>query len=330
MRTFRNKKILITGGAGFIGSHLAQELLKSGCRITIVDKISSKIPQVKSIPQNLKRFILNNGLRTGYDFIFHLAGTASVGTSVENPFFDFEENLYQTLILLEALRSLKKSPFLIYASSAAVYGIPKKMPVSEESPTLPVSPYGVSKLAAERYVRVYSELYHLPAVNCRFFSVYGPGQRKQVIFDLISKIQTNPHGLAVLGDPNQTLDLIYIDDLLRAIILVTQKSRGLGEVYNIASGKSYKMAEIVRALGATLGIKPIIRYSQDTRPGTNLQWRVDISKIKQLGFRPEITLAKGLTMTQEWFEVPSFSSSIKRVNFSKTISSHFILDDVGQ
>lgn len=293
MRSFKNKKILITGGAGFIGTHLAKNLAKAGSKITVIDAKTGK---------DLKKFVQTGGLKKNFDFVFHLAGSASVRDSLKNPLQDLEQNLENTLVLLEGLRLLKKPPLLIFASSAAVYGVPEKMPVTENSPTLPASPYGASKLAAEHYVAIYSHLYRIPSVILRFFSVYGPGQRKQVIYDLIKKIQADPNYLEILGSPNQMVDLIYIDDLVRAIILSAQKSLGQGEVYNLATGKSIKMTEILRLLFQIFKVKPKIKYLLDARPGANLKWRVNIIKLKKIGFQPRVGLLAGLTEVKKWIE----------------------------
>lgn len=293
MRDITSKKILVTGAAGFIGSHLAAELKKRGGRVTSVDR---------KIGQDINKFVHSGGLKKNFDFVFHLAGSASVGESLKNPLRDLEQNLENTLVLLEGLRQLKKPPLLIFASSAAVYGIPKKMPVSENSPTFPVSPYGISKLGAEKYITLYSQLYRLPSIILRFFSVYGPGQRKQVIYDLIKKIQTDPNHLEILGSSTQMIDLIYIDDLVRAMILSAQKSLGLGEVYNLATGKSTKMRTILRLLFQIFKVRPKIKYLKDARPGTNLQWRVNILRLQKIDFQPRVGLSAGLNEVKKWFD----------------------------
>jgi UDP-glucose 4-epimerase len=197
----KNKKILITGGAGFIGSRLVRSFVKQGADVTIIDRLSTgsleniepvldKIHLIQADlqqPDELKKLNLSS-----YDYLFHLAANAYVPTSVENPAFDLNLNLMLTFQILELMRSTKKSPHLIFASTAAVYGNPKKLPITETDPVDPISPYGVSKLAAERYAYVFSKLYGLKTTTLRFFSVYGPGQRKQVVFDMVEKIRQNP------------------------------------------------------------------------------------------------------------------------------------------
>src|SRR5690606_14091871 len=135
-----------------------------------------------------------------FDYIFHLAANAYIPPSVEAPAYDFALNLHNTFTLLEALRQAPRRPRLVNVSSAAVYGNPASLPIGEGDPTVPISPYGVSKLAAERYVAVFSQLYGLPASSVRLFSVYGPRQRKQVVYDLLCRLRQNPRCLEVLGD----------------------------------------------------------------------------------------------------------------------------------
>ncbi len=191
---WQGKSVLVSGGAGFLGSHLVEQLTSAGAVVTIVDDLSTGHREnlsavsdavelkVLDIRQSIWEQILNDNQ---YDVIFHLAANAYVPPSVERPAWDYQINLDSTFRLLEALHTIKWPGVLIYASSAAVYGNPVRIPICEDDPTVPISPYGVAKLAAERYNAVYSQLYGLRSASLRFFSLYGPRQRKQVVYDLI-------------------------------------------------------------------------------------------------------------------------------------------------
>jgi len=290
MFTLKNKNILITGGAGFIGSELAQELLVLGCRIKIIDKNEKGSP-------DLKKFLVNHKNLEKFDFIFHLAGNSSIRPSVENPRFDLEQNVGYTLLLLESLKQLKKKPLLIYASSAAVYGIPKKIPIRESDPMLPISPYGISKMAAERYIAFYTQEYGIKSLILRFFSVYGPGQKKQAIFRFSKRMRDNED---IETDFHQNRDFIYINDLLGAILLAVRNCKGEGEVYNIATGQPKTLKEVVKVIARIWGVKPVIKHEKDKI--SFYTEKVDISKIKKLGFRPKIKFEDGIKKIKEWLE----------------------------
>ena len=300
MRNFKNKKILITGGAGFIGSNLSQKLLTYGSKITIVDKARLNMPNVKSIKWDLSRFIFQDGLKEKFDFIFHLAGNSSASYSILEPVKDSEQNIQNTLMLLEALRKLKKSPLLIYFSSAAVYGISKGIPIKESDPTFPLSPYGVSKLAAEKYVSVYCQNFGVEAVILRPFSVYGPGQKKQVVYDLIKKIQENPKHLEVQDSPARSRDFIFIDDLIDAILLVITKGTSDGDVYNVASGVPSTLGKLVKIISQLEKVSPKVKYLPLKTPF--YQERADISKLKALGYKAKVSFFDGLKATKEWID----------------------------
>ncbi len=301
--------MLITGGAGFIGFHLFRKLIGKGSLVDIIDKRIPAWPvdefdadytlyfAIDIIGEDFTAYLR----KTDYDYIFHLAGSASVQLSVKRPFTDFETNLRGTLNLLETLRTVDYLPKLIYLSSAAVYGNPVRSPISEEDATVPISPYGISKLAAERYLHVYSEIHGLPAVSVRPFSVYGPGQGKQVVFDIIRKIENNPKKLELFGTGMEARDFIYISDIVDALLIVAEKSNMTGEVYNLASGKSVEISEIAEEICRITGVSPQMEYKGSVRPGVPLVWEANIGKLKALGFRPAIEMHEGLRKTIEWF-----------------------------
>lgn len=294
------KKILITGGAGFIGRHLVNTLSQQNAEITIVDRsVGYSSDNIEYCCADIEIYLLDVDNLAQFEMIFHLAGNSHPMPSVNDPLMDFNLNLKVSILLLEALRKNGAKTRLINVSSAAIYGNPETLPIAESHKPSPLSPYGVSKLAVEQYVNVYSRLYNVQGISVRPFSVYGPGLYKQVVYDLIRKVLTSNNKIDVYGDGTQLRDFIYIDDLVNAMILVAQKGTP-GEVYNIASGKSHSINEVITAICMAMNIHPEIRYSGTVRSGEPDKWTVDISKISRLGFNPETILTDGIAKTVEW------------------------------
>jgi len=167
---------------------------------------------------------------------------------------------------------------------------------------VPISPYGVSKLAGERYVTVYSQIYGIPATSLRFFSIYGPRQRKQVVYDLLRKIRANPARLVALGDGSQARDFTYVLDVVQAMTLVAKAAPGQGEVYNVASGRTYSIADLVIAWCKVCRVAPEVVYTGQVRPGDAEKWVVDISRLRQLGFEAQTSLETGLAAIRDWYD----------------------------
>lgn len=305
-----NSKVLVTGGAGFIGSHLVDALVKIGCDITVVDNLTTgKLENLEAhkdsyrlVTEDLKEFLAKKEYPLdSFDFIFHLAGSAYVPYSVEFPEIDFRLNLENTLFLLEELRFCRNKPKLIFPSSAAVYGNPAKLPVSERDITIPVSPYGVGKLAAERYINVYCNLYKIRAVTMRLFSVYGIRHRKQVVYDLFVKLHKNPNRIEVHGDGTQTRDFINVRDVTKAMILLAVSDLESGEAVNVASGHSISIDDLVHAVSNSMRLNPQIDYIGHVRPGDVEHWRVDVRWGADLGMQPTVSLSEGLNELYDWF-----------------------------
>ena len=304
------KKVLVTGGSGFIGSGLINELNTRGALISVIDKapLNAELLEVGATEISyfnidiLSDNLMKNIQENTYDYIFHLAGSASVQFSVERTYEDFEVNLRGTLNLLETLRTLGGSRKLIFLSSAAVYGNPEKMPINEDDLTVPISPYGISKLAAERYLYVYSNIHGIKAISVRPFSVYGPGQKKQVIYDIIRKVKRDPKSLELFGSGKEARDFIYISDLVDALLLLAEKSKMTGEVYNAASGSSTRISLIAHEICDIMGVDPSITYRGSVRPGVPISWQADINRLRALGFNNHTEMKNGLTNTVKWFE----------------------------
>jgi UDP-glucose 4-epimerase len=301
-------RVLINGGAGFLGSHLAEELAAAGARVTLLDNFSSGalenltsvLPRVELIEHDILDANWQKILAAKYDFFFHLAGNAYVPSSVENPQFDFDLNLKLTFDILEILRTSNWRGRFIFPSSAAVYGNPRRMPIRESDWIVPISPYGVAKLAAERYLAIYHTLYGLNTAALRLFSVYGPRQRKLVVYDLIRKMMENPQHVPVYGDGSQMRDFVYVKDAIRAMLLVAERGACAGEVYNVASGASQTIQQLLEHIAQGLGVSPQIEYSGAVRPGEPEKWSVNINRLKKLGFTPAYLLQDGLAETIDW------------------------------
>ena len=302
----------MTGGAGFIGSHLVERLVHLGSILAVFDKLTTgSLTNLAEIGERVHLVEADVGqiewhdvlVRETYDVIFHMAGTAYVPFSVERPDLDFAANLLPTFRLLQAIRDIKWPGAVLFPSSAAVYGNPRRMPIHEEDPTVPISPYGVSKLAAERYLAVFSQLYGIRAASVRPFSAYGPRQRKLVVYDLIQRILADPTELFIYGDGSQVRDFIYVDDVVAALLCVAENAPLRGEAYNVASGEGCSIGKLVTLLCEMLGVDPQLNYSGAVRQGEPERWAVSIARIAALGYQPLVSLEEGLRPTVEWCRV---------------------------
>lgn len=302
-------RALVTGGAGFIGSHVVEHLVDRGFTVTVVDDLSTGrvenlqrvSAQIQFDERPLADLLEAPSALLAHDVVFHLAANAYIPPSVENPAFDYSLNLETTFRLLEVLRTSRQPPRLVYTSSAAVYGDPQRLPIHEADPTVPISPYGVSKLAAERYVAVYSRLYGIAASSVRLFSAYGPRQRKQVVYDLIDRLALEPTRLEVIGDGTQERDFVFAGDVAAAIALVGESAPARGEVYNVASGISHSIAQLVSTVCEVMGLDPELVYTGSVRPGDAQRWSVDTTALRDLGYRPCMSLRDGVAATWDWY-----------------------------
>ncbi len=304
-------RILITGGAGFIGANLAHFLSERGAQITIYDDFSvGSLENIKSLAgkvtvvngkienfESVKRAIADQ------EYVFHLAANASVPISSENPRYDFETNLLGTFNVLESLRTMKSPANLLLTSSAAVYGRQNILPMQESTELKPCSPYGASKLAAEIMCQTFHRVYDLPAVCVRFFNVYGPLQRKYVMFDIMKKLRQDKNRLEVIGTGLQIRDFLYVSDAIDACLLLIRTQSAFGNVYNVATGIGTKIQDLVTMLLEILELdeKTDVVYTRKSWAGDIEKLLADTTKINTLGFKPKVDLKEGLSRFVSWF-----------------------------
>lgn len=313
-------KLLITGGAGFIGSNLARAFLKEGAKVRIIDNlITGKIENIEDIKEKVE-FIegditdiksLDAAVK-GVDYILHEAAIPSVARSVEDPISSNHANVTGTLILLEAARKhgVKR---VVYAASSSAYGDTPTLPKREDMTPLPLSPYAITKLTGEYYMKVYFELFGIETISLRYFNVFGPYQDPKseyaaVIPRFITKI-LNDEQPVIFGDGLQTRDFCYIDNVIYANILALKAAKdALGKVYNIACGRRINLLQLVEMINRILGkdIKPIF---DKPRPGDVKHSLADISLAKEkLNYEVKVDVEEGLKKTIEWFKTRRIKS----------------------
>lgn len=300
--------VLVTGGAGFIGSHLVDELVENGAEVTVVDDLSSgrksnlkkSIDQIEFIEEDIRNLEEPSIIPQNTSLVFHLAANASVPTSVNNPSYDYEVNSSGTFKLLEQCRK-KDIEKIIYSSSAAVYGEPLYTPIDESHPLNPISPYGASKLCGEKMGFAFSNTYGLSFSALRIFNVYGPRQGKYVMHDFAKKLEKNPECLHVLGTGSQKRSFCYISDAIDAFLLLAEK--GEEEVFNLAGEDLIKIGDLARLMVSKLSPETKIRYKGESWTGDIQNLVADISKIKQEGFEPKVTLKDGIEKLIEHYRL---------------------------
>jgi UDP-glucose 4-epimerase len=294
------KRIFVTGGAGFIGSHLCKKLSDSTRKLTVYDNLSSgKIENVKHLPK--VRFVKGDildlkklGSQEKADLIVHLAAQVVVPYSMENPVEDFETNARGTLNVLEKAR--KDDARVVFTSSAAVYGNPTKLPTPEEYGFNPTSCYGLSKVVGEEYCNMYSKQYGLNITILRLANAYGP-RCHGVISDFLDKLNRNPEKLEIIGTGLQSRDFVHVSDVVEAFKLAAVSQEAIGKTYNIGFGATTKIIDLAKI------ILKIMNLSEKTAiTTTNVPWKGDINTIwfdvnkvkKELKWTPKIRLEDNL------------------------------------
>jgi dTDP-glucose 4,6-dehydratase len=310
-------KILVTGGAGFIGSHIVDELIEKSFDVTVIDNLDTgqleniahhkKSKDFHFIRGDIRNFDLLEETLKDIDAVFHEAALASVTLSVKNPILTNDTNVGGTLNLLKTCCELGVKRF-VFASSAAIYGQGKSPLKKEDDALNPTSPYGVSKLAAEKYVRVFHSAYGLETVCLRYFNVFGPRQNVDIhgsyggaISIFIKRILK---GLPpkIYGDGEQTRDFVYVKDVVQANMLALSRKSAAGEVFNIATGKKTSINQVAKTLREIMNRKDLKNMHLDPRATDIRHGYADISKAqKTLGYTPKFSIKEGLTELVNWY-----------------------------
>lgn len=295
--------VLITGVAGFLGRYVARHFARQGWRVVGFDEVppeNVQIADVEYVRAQLPGSALGETLKAlTPDACVHCAGRASVGLSMDQPAADYYGNTLLVFELLEALRRHAPRCRFLLLSSAAIYGNPASLPVTEQHAVQPLSPYGYHKRQAELLCEEFSRIYSLPTACARIFSAYGPGLRRQVVWDICEKILTTGR-LALRGTGTESRDFIHAADIAQALHLLATKAPCEGDVYNLASGREMTIAELAATLLRALGSQIQPTFDGHATPGDPLHWRADITKISELGFAPATPLEQGLHTVATW------------------------------
>ncbi|MDD5750773.1 MAG: SDR family oxidoreductase [Candidatus Pacebacteria bacterium] len=308
-------KILITGGAGFIGSNLAEKLVAGGQEVSVLDNLATgRLDNIEKIGKQIK-FIKGDirdadSLREhfkGIDYVFHLAALPGVLFSVKNPDQCDKTNIGGTLNVFLAARDsgVKR---VVFASSSSVYGGAFEINRENQQPQ-PLSPYATSKITGEYYARNFFELFGLETVCLRFFNVFGPRQNPEseyaAVIPLFVKLAIEDKQPVIFGDGNQSRDFTYVDNVVEGMIMAMESPKAAGEVFNLACGDSITVNRLVETIGKILNKKITPSY-KEPRPGDIYRSKADISKIETtLGFSPKVNFDDGLAKTIAFLEKTS-------------------------
>jgi UDP-glucose 4-epimerase len=305
-------KVIVTGGAGFIGSHLVDELLVNGHDITVLDNYSTgrfqNIEHVKGKIKIIECDLAEDGVWTqsfkGVDWVFHLAALADIVPSIQIPKLYFQANVDATFNVLQAAHKSSVKRF-VYTASSSCYGIPDKYPTSEDADIRPEYPYALTKRMSEELVMHWGKIYQLPVISLRFFNVYGPKSRTSGTYGavfgvfLAQKLAGMP--FTIVGDGKQTRDFTYVSDIVNALLTSIQSNRS-NEIYNVGSGKDISVNRLVDLLGGDKVYIP-------KRPGEPDTTFANIEKIKShLNWKPTVSIEEGVAIILEnidyWREAP--------------------------
>ncbi|MEW5868459.1 MAG: SDR family oxidoreductase [Chloroflexota bacterium] len=297
--------VLITGSAGFLGRYISRHFTQSDWKVIGLDIIPEESVLLSGLHQYVRLNLpdtarLENVLRQCKpELCIHAAGRASVGLSVANPAADFHAGPPLVFHLLDSLRVYAPECRFIFLSSAAVYGNPQKLPVDENQPLAPLSPYGYHKWQSELLCQEFTRVYEIPTASVRIFSAYGPGLRRQVVWDICKKALCQ-HEIKLQGTGAESRDFIHASDVALGIYQVARTAPMQGEIYNLANGQEVRIRQLCQMVLAALEIDAIPLFDGIVPDGNPLNWCADISRIQALDFKPEISLEDGIRGVAHW------------------------------
>ncbi|MFV0420837.1 NAD-dependent epimerase/dehydratase family protein [Oleidesulfovibrio sp.] len=299
----KRQTILITGATGFIGSHVLRQLAD---KHTVVGLSATSYPSADQ-KNRIERMILPHQdleeliAELVPDEIIHCAGVASVGLSMTRPGVDFQSGPPVVFQIFDAVRKCRLNTRIMLMSSAAVYGNPATLPIQESTPAAPISPYGWHKLMCEQIAQEYADIYGISSYSLRIFSCYGDGLRKQLLWDVARKIQSN--ALSLSGTGKETRDFIHVRDVARLVeLLIHEKVHNRHTILNVASGTQTSVRQIADTLRASFGYTPEAVFDGKVRSGDPAHWQADVSAISGMGFTPKISIGQGIADYAQWFK----------------------------
>jgi len=302
---------LVTGGAGFIGSHLCEELVRRGERVRVVDSLITgkranlaHVPGVEFLEGDLADIDVAHRAAAGVDYVLHQAAIPSVPRSVSDPITSNRSNIDATLNILVAARDAGVKR-LVYAGSSSAYGDQPTLPKREDMPTKPLSPYALQKLVGEQYLALFTKLYGLDTVTTRYFNVFGPRQDPSSpysgVISLFISALAEARPPVIYGDGEQTRDFTYVANVVDGVLRACQAPRIAGEVMNVATGGRISLNALLRTLCELLGVQTRAVF-KEPRAGDVRDSQADISRAKALtGYVPIVDLREGLERTLAWF-----------------------------
>lgn len=303
LKEFNGREVVVTGGAGFIGSNLCKKLVELGSKVTVIDNLySGSTERIQDLMENGLKFVQKDirekeaiqEATKKCKTIFHLAAQTSVPFSMVNPQEDSEINVIGTLSVLEAAR--KAGARVVFASSSAVYGNPQEKPTPETAEPNPIAFYGLTKLLGEHYCSFYHKTYGLETVMFRIFNVYGPNCQG-VIYDFLNKLKKDPHKLEVLGTGRQSRDFVYVDDLVNALLRAAITPEASGHAFNVGTGSTTSVTDLANLIVKILGFEDVDIYFKGGKAweGDMDITLADNSKAKKiLKWTPQVSIEEGL------------------------------------
>ena len=326
MKIFSNKKVLITGGLGFIGSNLAHRLIGLGAQVTLVDSLipeyGGSLRNIAGIKQKVTVNISDvrdefgmNHLIKGQDFLFNLAGQTSHLDSMEKPFTDLEINCRSQLSILEACRYNNPTVRIVFASTRQIYGRPQYLPTNEDHPLVPVDVNGINKIAGEMYHMLYSQVYGIPATSLRLTNTYGPRMRvkdaRQTFLGIWIRRLLDNKPIFVFGDGLQIRDFTYVDDVIEALLLAASKTETVGKSYNIGANERISLKDLAALLVQSHGTGnyEIIPFPADRKAIDIGDYYADDARFRaSTGWQPSVSLVDGLKKTLDYYieELPNY------------------------